>query len=219
MKLLTSQKDTLFEMIEEENLSPSQFQFSEVQSKISPVTRSTELRFNTSDYFFRFETGYERSDPHYAVYCPGEDVSTDEYYSRKWNVQLEVFQLWLTFLIREINSPNKWHRLEKEIEGIKINFQKDEDKFSVEEYEELKKKVSILKNALSTIHLIPEQLSAISSKLDHLTEMGKQLNKFDWKGLFIGSIISIIIQLEVTTDNAKALWNLIRQTFSNYFLP
>lgn len=54
--------------------------------------------------------------------------------------------------------------------------------------------------------------------LERLTELAKELNKFDWKNLFIGTIISITIQLNVTPDNATLLWELIQNVFSNYFL-
>ncbi len=156
---------------------------------------------------------------HYAIFSPGNDNFAEQNYPGTWEYQLQYAFRWLTNIFREINSTNKWDRLYKEIAEIKINYENDEGKFSATEYEELKHKIDSLKNGITSINLLPEQLAAINTKLDHLTLLAKDMNKFDWKGLFVGTIISIIVQLSVTPENAKSLWALIKQVFSNYLLP
>jgi hypothetical protein len=84
---------------------------------------------------------------------------------------------------------------------------------------ELSSKIDQIKTSLDTIPLLEEQQIAIINQLNHLTELAKELNKFDWKNLFIGTIVSIILQLYVTRENAARLWNLIKTVFSNFFLP
>ncbi len=79
-------------------------------------------------------------------------------------------------------------------------------------------KINQIKSSLGTINLLEEQQVAISQKLDHLIDVAKDLNKFDWKNLFIGTIISIIIQLEVNKENAALLWELIKRVFRNFLL-
>jgi len=105
------------------------------------------------------------------------------------------------------------------VNSIKLNLNNEADKFSALEFEDLKIKVSAIKQGLNNIDLLSDQISVINEKLDHLTELAVNMNKFDWKSQFIGTIISIIIQLEVTQENAKSLWALIKQVFNNYFLP
>lgn len=216
MRLLTSQKDTLFDIIEEFELSPSQFQFSDGRSVFSTVGIATRLYFKNSEFHFSFDSVDNR---HYASFCPGEQAFQEEANTLTWDQQLYCFQGWLENLKREINSPNKWDRLDKEIKGLRIKFENEEDKFSAQEYQELKIKIDVLKKGVDQIGLLAEQVSVINSKLDHLTELAQEMNKFDWKSLFIGTIISIIIQLNVTAENAKSLWALIKRVFSNYFLP
>ncbi len=219
MKLLISQKDKLFELVEKSGLSPSQFELIEVPSLIIPGEIATKLSFKNSDFYFSFETGKNSREPHYAIFSPGNDNFAEQNYPGTWEYQLQYAFRWLTNIVREINSPNKWDRLYKEIAEIKINYENDEGKFSATEYEELKHKIDSLKNGITSINLLPEQLAAINTKLDHLTLLAKDMNKFDWKGLFVGTIISIIVQLSVTPENAKSLWALIKQVFSNYLLP
>ena len=219
MKLLTSQKDTLFESVESSGLSPSQFEFQETPSLLSSGKMATRLIFKNSEYYFSFETHPNSLTAHYAICCPGNIAHTEHHNSGLWHVQLNFVNQWLNNLIREINSPNKWDRLNKEIEGIGFNFENSEDKFTVSEYEDLKQRILILQTGISSIGLLPEQVSAINAKLDHLTDLAKVMNKFDWKGLLVGTIITIVIQLNVNSQNAQALWTLIKQIFNNYLLP
>ncbi len=219
MKLLNSQKNTLFDLIEKFGLSPSQFEFKENHSKISNNQLTTDLILKNSNYFFSFETGPNTSAKHYAIFCPGSEAYTESQYPGDWVFQLNYVEEWLANLVREINSPNKWSRLDNEIASIGIKFENDENKFSFHEYEDLKQKISTLKDGIINIGLLPTQINAINLKLDNLTELAKDMNKFDWKSLFIGTIISIIIQLYISPDNAKMLWTLIKQVFNNYLLP
>lgn len=219
MKLLASQKDTLYDLIEKANLSPSQFELVESSSTIKAGEIATTVKFKSADFYFTFETGKNLSEPHYAIFSPGENNYVDQNYPGTWEYQKQYFFRWLNNLNREINSPNKWDRLTKEIEGITLNFENEEDKFSVSEFKILQENILSLKEGILTLSLLPEQVSAINNKLDHLTDLAKEMNKFDWKGLFIGTLISIIIQLSVTPENAKSLWDLVKKIFSNYLLP
>ena len=51
MKLLISQKDQLFDLIEKSGLSPSQFEFTESISRLGAKQKATTLTFKNSDYF------------------------------------------------------------------------------------------------------------------------------------------------------------------------
>jgi hypothetical protein len=215
MKLLISQKDALFDLIEMSGFSPHQFQQIEVKSKYNSEN-SFELRFNNSEYFFLFDFS---NGKYMQRSCPGEYTYLEKGTNGTWDEQFASFGNWLQYLKREITAPNKWERLRVEMESLNIQFNHDEDKFTVVEYEDVVAKINVLKQQLGTIGLLPDQVAAISNKLDHLTEYAKTMNKFDWKGLFVGTMISIVIQLEVNHENANALWRLIKRIFNTYFLP
>lgn len=218
MKLLPSQKDTVYDIISEAEMPLIRFQWDEINSR-ARGERATILRYSGTDYYYAFETDANIFSSHYAVFCPGEDAYKEQTHPDSWDEQLYQFRQWLGYLNREITTPNKWERLRRELERTNLNFDDDQDKFSAQEFEDLKRKMEVLKNSLGEIAFLPEQVAAINSKLDHLTEMAVTLNKFDWKSLFIGTIVSIVIQLNVTQDNAQALWVLIKSTFNTYFLP
>tara|TARA_R110000744_G_scaffold74008_1_gene148010 strand:+ start:256 stop:921 length:666 start_codon:yes stop_codon:yes gene_type:complete len=220
MKLLTSQKNTLFDIIEESGLSPAQFDFSEMQSKTTPSFRvATYLNYKKSDFYFIFDSAPKNSASHYSIFCPGADSYKEIRNPGSWSLQLDYFQKWLFYLLREVKTENKWERLQKEIDGVNISVENNQDKFSAKEYEELKQKMTTLKEGISKYDLMPNQILLLNEKIDFLVDSAREMNKFDWKSLFIGTIISIIIQLNITPDNAKLLWNLIKQVFNNYLLP
>lgn len=135
-----------------------------------------------------------------------------------WSKGTGYIYNWLECLRKEINAVNKWDNLLKEIEYIKFAPSDDNSKFTHQEYLELTNKIDQIKSALDTIPLLEERQLAVINQLNHLTELAKDLNKFDWKNLFIGTIISIITQLYVSKENATKLWTLIKTIFSNLFL-
>ncbi len=129
--------------------------------------------------------------------------------------------LWLDSLKRELTTPNKWERLLKEVNNanIKISNSDDEGNFSYLEYTDIVKRMELLNNKITTLFLPLNQQKIIIDKLNQLITIAQNLNKVNWKNLFVGTIISIIIQLEVSRENAAELWELIRQVFHNFFLP
>ena len=135
-----------------------------------------------------------------------------------WDKGTGYIENWLECLKNELTAQNKWERLLQAIEHIKFVSTNDPSKFTYQEYIELTSKIDQIKISLDTIPLLEEQQLAIINQLEHLNTLAKDLNKYDWKNLFIGTIISVIIQLYVSKENADKLWHLIRSVFSNLFL-
>lgn len=218
MKLLPSQKNILFEIVEYYELPPSQFVFQESKGQMTNDI-CTNLEFSNSEYYFSFES-YPGNEPHYCIYSPGDVTFTTETYSRSWEGTMMEFHNWLSFLKREITTVNKWDRLKLEMDNLKLSFnENDNNKFSVAEYSELKEKIILLREGIAKIELPTDQMRILNDKLDHLTNLAEEMNKYDWKNLFVGTMMSVIIQLSVTPENAKNLFALLRQIFSTYLLP
>lgn len=216
MKLMLSQKNNLFDIIEDHGLSPNSFQITE-PSEFN--NNRTVITYKNSDFYFRF---FQHPDKHVIIldYSPSEHLyERQEWVGIEWYNLQGFFVRWITCLIREISEDDKWGRLEQEISQVNISFENENGKFTAAEYEDLKTKLNLFRKEIRNIQLSELQLKTIENKIDHLTEMATTLTKFDWKGLFIGTIISIIIQLTVTHDNAKLIWEVIKKVFNKYFLP
>jgi hypothetical protein len=217
MKLLQSQKNSLFEVIEEiDFFSHNQFELVENDSMGDFKTR-IEFRANRNFYFAFFDTDYVNNL--YVNYSPGQEQITDSSSHITFDYALQYFENWLYYLKREVTAPNLWEKFKTEISGIQYSNNFENQKFTFSEFTEIAEKIEVLKNSLSSIPLILNQQQEIILRLDHLSETAKELGKFDWVNLFIGTIVSIIIQLNVTPENANAIWDLIKRVFNNYFLP
>lgn len=217
MKLLTSQKNSLFDLIQQVDFF-SHNQFELIEKHISGVS-NTHIEYKANkDFYFRFiDSNYANSL--YVNYSPGEEQIMDATSDIGWNKTLNIFENWLYYLQREVTSPDLWQQFKTEISEIKYINNFNNQKFSFLEYTEISEKIDVLKNSLSSIPLILNQQNEIILRLDHLSETAKELGKFDWINLFVGTIISIVIQLNVTPENANAIWDLIKRVFNNYFLP
>jgi hypothetical protein len=216
MKLLTSQKNTLYEIIKN-NVFFSHNQFELIEDEhMGESSTGMEYKDNKRFYFKFVDNDYYNSL--IVNFSPDDEQVLGASSNIDWEQALTYFDNWLYFLKREVTAPNLWEKFKTEISEVKYYNDFSNQKFSFSEYEDIKQKIDLLKTNLSNIPLILSQQSEILSRLDHLSETAKELGKFDWINLFIGTIISIVIQLKVTPDNANALWDLIKRIFGNYFL-
>lgn len=210
MKLLPSQLNQLYDIIiESGNFSPSQFQKSD---------SGDEFRLTGTDYYFKIfdNTGYVNS---FVVnYAPGDTYYKEASSSIVWHEVSSYFNNWLYFLNREITTPDKWGRLLEEMGSLIGTTPNQNTFFTHDEFLDISNKFNYIKSSLSQIPLVQEQNVAIINQLDVLLERTSTLNKFEWQHFFIGTIVSIIIQLNVTPDNAALLYELIKRTFKGLFL-
>lgn len=210
MQLLKTQKNELFDIIEYNGLSPSMFQ----------IEYSFDGEY--TECWYKLET-FEDGEPEYyfkirkdsrVVFCPG--IGSYKYSGSvgDWRALTNSFLVWLRALKEEISAVDKWQQLENELEKADINFDVGNERFTHKEYEEILSRMNVLKQGISDIPQINENLESINKRLDHLTEMVGELGKFDWRSLFAGTIAGILTQIGATPDNATKLWELVKITFS-----
>ncbi|RZK00663.1 MAG: hypothetical protein EOO46_20955, partial [Flavobacterium sp.] len=204
MILLTSQKNEIFNLIESNEMSPQSFELSEAKAVKGIVTI---LKHKASDFQF---TMNEASGGVIVQFSPAKYKFSEDVGAADWRGIKNFMIDWISYLKREISQVDRWKQLEQQIEQLHLNSEAEQDYFTAQEFEELKERMNLLKSQLRKLELLPNQLSALESKIDHLTELAVSLGKFDWKNLFIGTIVSMVIQLGVTQENAKALWSAIK---------
>lgn len=220
MILLTSQKDEIYDIIEINDFSPSQFEIYLSQS-LNPTKYSdkgTIISLKKSEFSFRLEGTDHNIFTLFTILCPGEKSFKQTKSASSWIQQKSFFTQWLGFLKRELTTPNKWERLQNEMNQINASYDESVDKFSAQEYEELKHKMNQLKLGIKSIGLLPEQITIINAKIDHLTELALTMNKFDWKGLFIGTIVNLSMALSFSNEARTAFWGLIKIVLSPIIL-
>lgn len=208
MLLLQTQKNQVYELIGEAGLSPNMFSFADP----SDADGDTYLRLNNYGYYFNFAKA--RSGGHFARYSPGYDTPYEDQAPDSWIGQLNCVRRWLGYLNRELKAPDKWKLLEEEMESFDFgDIKYGDSKFTFREYEHLEKKMEELKTKICKLDLLEDQVEQINLKLDHLLVLAKDMNKTDWKELFIGSIISLIMQLSIDRSVGKAIFDHLKDLF------
>lgn len=216
MKLLRSQKNEIYAIIEKESkLDPNQFEFEEIQSKFDSIPIATSLKFKASDYFFTFETNQNKP---FAVFSPDKEKFLGMEFPGTWSGEIQNFRNWLQYLEREVTTVDRWKLLEEEMSHINFEFNSEEGHFTIQEYELLSTKLDELKSKIGALEIPAEQIEKFQKSLDYLKIQAKKLNKTDWKNLFIGTIINLVIQFAFAPEKATALWDIIKQTFSTFLL-
>lgn len=210
MKLLTTQKNEIYDIIEKHQFSPSQFIIVEQPSGIENIELSTIVKYSKTDYFFSFVGNLSSGLQSASIFSPGKTSVIEHLTAMSWTYHITHFIYWLQYLNREVTAPNKWERLQNEMKQIGVTFDNSIDKFSAEEYEELKQQMYQVKAGIKTIGLQPEQITLLNAKIDHLTEMALKMNKFDWKSLFTGTIVNLSMTLALSPESRTAFWELIK---------
>ncbi|MDQ6531153.1 hypothetical protein [Flavobacterium sp. LHD-85] len=134
--------------------------------------------------------------------------------SMSWNDLIKNFQSWSQKLVSELNSSTGWESFEN-TNFFDIEFEELNGEFTVTEKLETKQNIIQLKAKIKLLNLAPDKLEIIEHKLDILSSKVDELNKFDWKSLFVGTIASLIMALVIPPEAAGIIWNYVKNSFSN----
>lgn len=218
MKLLKSQTDFLYEQIFNHELHPSQFELIDDYHSRSGETIN-KIVHKSSEYFFKFIIYDNAFTKFECSYSPSQDSFVIQKYLRDWQDMIVEFHIWLNCLEKEIYTPDYWNRFSTEysiVSDLEIN--RNTDKFSAFEYKQLQIILLEFKNKIQLIDLTQSQIDRIEEKIDDLTSKAIDMNKFDWTSLFLGTLFSIFIQLEVTHENINKIFSILKTIFSRFLL-
>ena len=210
MKLLPSQRNQVYDAITQAGFSPAQFKLSDqLVTKIHGTF--TELSLNGSEYYYRF---YENHGGHVGVFSPGHDTLSEQVNPGAWLSQLNHIYKWLSLVKREIEQPDKWQHIFDESKSIGINIgTEDNSQFTYEEVTHIQQAMLRAKAAAGQLQLTAQQLRLLSDKLDYVAEKAKLLGRIDWKNLFMGTMITMIVDLGVPDELKKQLWLILKESF------
>ncbi len=225
MILLTYQKNEVFDLIEKAELDTSKFEWGRTSclfvtspKDIGNVVPADKLTYKETDFYYLF--GERRTaESHYAEFSPGESTYVGTYFSGSWIGQIKYVERWLSYLKREVQEIDKWDRIQADMGQANFGFNYSQGTFSEAEYQVLSIKIESLKQNFESIGLQKEQIKLLQDILEHTKQVAKEMNKVDWKNLFLGSIMAAIAQLSLSQDMAKVIWSLIKESFNKLLLP
>jgi hypothetical protein len=181
--LLQSQRNDVLLTVRESGINPLEFQLLE-EAHLYP-----KLVHTPSVFFYQFGTSH-------VVFSPGAETQQQEVDKLKWVGKLELLSIWLTYLQREINAPDLWASLAQEREllgaepagAVNTPFTADEQVHIKRTIEEIRVYIT------STYSLAGEPLAKVNRKLDYLIDAATRLGRIDWKNIFVGALVSLILQ-------------------------
>ena len=220
--MLKRDKNGFVQIIEKFGFSPSQFKRFEKEVESHP---GFILQFINSPLFFLARTqsdDYHQHDCRYVKFAPNFPKS--EYIPEQaWcsiSDVYEIFEDWLknhiSLYLEEIDVPDLWDQLDGSnlFNGDPL-IDRNDEKFNKNEKQQVIAAIEHFKKLLE-IEYSPskDQLEIIGDRLDYLTEAVDRLDKVDWQGVAVSTVMSISIALSLDTDRGKSLFELFKSAFT-----
>ncbi|CDU03077.1 hypothetical protein L4C37_21900 [Vibrio kagoshimensis] len=181
-----------------------------VNSPLAFLARTSVENYFEHDYrYVQFAPSYPKSEyvPSNS-WCAIEDV-------------YEGFKGWLSdhvdHYLEEIDIPDLWSQIERHnlfigdplVNRSNKGFDKAEKERVVLAIEHFKKLLELEYKPTA------EQLETINDRLGYLVESVDRLNKVDWQGVAISTLMSISIALSLDTQKGRDLFNLFKTAFTS----
>lgn len=178
--------------------------------------RNTPLKFTVRpsdtdfDYYgyrlTQFKPGYPEQDSVFST------VS----FSRLLNNFREWLEKTVRVYLKEEETPDLWKQIETYRSFVDEPPVEDRDTsdFSEEEKADVRQSVEEFKRLVAE-NFVPtvEQQEYIDRELDYLSNAVDRLNRFDWRGLAISTLMGIAINLSVDSEKGRLLFKLFQQAF------
>lgn len=215
-RLLKSQKNEVFLLIQEAGLSPFEFGLEECteENENGVKFHSHRLVHKPSTYALTFGEGF-------VTYSPGAKRPTSWEARPNWSGMLEAVQRWLGYLKREVEAPDLWAALAEEQELLHAETSEGlNTPFNAEEQAQIKQGVDQLRTYLTnTYSLAGENLRVVNAKLDYLIGASKELGRVHWKDIFVSTVIGIAWQLALPAPGFHDMFRFAGQILRHVLSP
>ena len=170
-------------------------------------------------HFIQDPNTFDKFSTSYIVYAPNFPARRSyDVQSVNFNTAFSNFQNWLRVAVEEyINDEKEIDLFEEYQKQSNIAAINEEEYSHLTEFTDGEKKS--IQAGLNEIKLLiasrfqatEEQLTVVHNRIDYLVTAVDRLNKIDFKGIFINTIIAIMIALNLDTAKGHELYNLFMQ--------
>ncbi|MBH0176693.1 MAG: hypothetical protein HP491_02215 [Nitrospira sp.] len=205
-ELLLSQRNELFRLIQDQKLSPADFELRSVHSDESdnfvPVVTHTATEFHFS---IELNTHFNRDQSPFLVhFSPGNELHLQSEYAKNWHEVTQLFSSWLDYVKRETELPDLWSGLQDS--QFLQEQPSDNLAFSPEELSKVRESLDDIKAyVLGTYEMTATQRKIVESRFDHMEEAASRMGRKDWFSLVVGNLIGVASTLALTGDSTKDL--------------
>ncbi|MBL7189805.1 MAG: hypothetical protein ISS70_26035 [Phycisphaerae bacterium] len=225
IRLLKTQRNSVFDILVEYGLEPAAFRWSTLKSTFSPKGPVSMLMCHNTSFYCRFDSKSTHPGAYRLVFSPGISTRVATSGDISWEVCVtQVVRNWVRCLKRELDTPDLWQEVEKYRSSLSLTPPENlvNEPIPAYEVEQITQNLQLLAAQTNELHgLSEDQDTFVRSKLAYLADAAKRQGRLDWMHTFIGVLISIVIGLAMAPDRAKEFWELVKQLCGRfiYFLP
>jgi hypothetical protein len=129
-----------------------------------------------------------------------------------WENAKSRFNTWCQQIKTELNTPTGWESFQSE-NFLDAGFDDLDAPFSENEKLQIRQGIKEVKERIITLELPERSIQTMVKKLDELCDKVDELNKFDWKSFFIGTMASLIMTLSIPPEMQGIIWECIKMAF------
>lgn len=223
--MLKAHKNEIHKIISEvANLDPNRFTLVDKDDAGFPVSQISTIDLKMSFWFRNRPHSWEVFDYKQTKFSPDFSVASWlPQNGQTFNFQQvsEIFTKWLNTQVKpffeELDSVDKWNSFQFETDIFHLLQEDiaDNSNFSIEETSKISKSIDNLRQLIiDKFDPVEERLKFIDERLNYLSESTSRLGKFDWKGQFVSTMISIAINMMFDKETGNAFFKLIKEAFS-----
>jgi hypothetical protein len=195
MELRKWKRNQVFEAIQAAGLAPEGFRWDDGADESC-------IRHLSSGAYFVFGDIPGR---YFARYVAGDDP-VEEREAFSWEAQMRHVERWLTAVKLDIEMPDLWAELRRETEllGATADEAIENTPFTPDEREEIAGRLQEMRDyARRTYSISEEQMRILDAKLDYLAAATGRLGRTDWRGLFVGTMLTFVITAALPPESAR----------------
>ncbi|MCA1701253.1 MAG: hypothetical protein LC790_21090 [Actinobacteria bacterium] len=182
MSLRKWQRNTIFEEIQAAGFSPQDFELRRGDDE-------TTLDHRWSESYFVVRVAL----PYYEGEHAAGDGPPWPYKAYGWEALPEHLRRWLRDVRNNLETPDLWAELLSEREMLGVAPEGDENTpFTRDEQGEIAKRLREVEEYVKATYSLSEgQAHALRARLDYLETAAGRLGRTDWRGVFVGVVVSL----------------------------
>lgn len=211
--LRRSQANTLFEILKEFGLEPSQFRWEEFPSTGPVISEGAKLLHIGTDAYFSFDAGivideWENQFEIFEVaYWPSDRISMQGSESDgKWDGVLQRFKRWAVLVKVDVLSPDLWDTVSQERKFSGVVDAEENSPFTLQEQNYITGRLREIESFLINTHaLSAEHRKFVRGRLNYLEESSKRVGRKDWLSITYGVLLSTAVGIGLNGTQAREL--------------
>lgn len=223
--LLKEHKNGFIPLMRDANLSPERFQVQETMpdhcAHFVLILLGTPFRFTTR---MNYEN-YDEFDCQYVRFAPGFPLSPWYPESTSWSHIDDIYDMFSSWLeehierfFMEADAPDLWSQIQSQTPVVSDEpvGSDDREPFTQPEQVQLRMAIKEFRQVIIEKHAPnDEQQKLIDNRLEYLSEQLPQLNRINWRSVALTTLIAIVIQLTLSTEQGKVLFEMGQRILSN----